>query len=143
MSQLTPYLLQKHGHPCPFCKRPMDKDDFHLKPTRDHHPIPRSRGGVRTVVCCMLCNNRKGDMSAQEWETYMIENPQWWLVTRRERKEKRAAKREEARTEKWGPRGARVIRQAENPSTPMADALRGLNLARAISVGFDRKFRQT
>lgn len=91
-----------HGKSCPYCNRAMDRNDYHLMPTLDHHPVPRSKGGRVTIVCCLLCNNRKGDMTAVEWESYMASNPSWWLVTRRERKQKRAA----ARTEKWGPRVA-------------------------------------
>lgn len=130
----------QHGKPCPYCKRPMDVEDYHLQPTRDHHPVPRSRGGSRIIICCMLCNNRKGDMTPDEWSAYMAELPEWWLLTRRERREKRAAKREEARTEKWGPRGARVIRQAEKPSKPMAEALSQHQLTRRIATDFDRIF---
>lgn len=123
--RLLSRLLQHNGKPCPYCKRSMDADDFHLKPTRDHHPIPRSRGGTKTIICCLLCNNRKGSMTEAEWNAYVVENPGWWLITKRERKQRRAANREATRTQKWGPRGQRVIRQAENPSTPMAEPLAG------------------
>jgi 5-methylcytosine-specific restriction endonuclease McrA len=130
-----------HGHPCPYCKRAMDQADFHLRATRDHHPIPRSKGGARTIIACSLCNNRKGDMTAPEWEAYMAAHPEWWKLTNRERRTKRAQeKREAERTEKWGPRGARVIRQAEKPSTPMAEPLMALKLTRMIGREFDHTF---
>lgn len=89
----------------------MDIGDPHLMPTRDHHPVPRSRKGTRTIICCALCNNRKGDMMPDEWNAYMLANPGWWLLTKRER---------QSRT-----RRRRII-QPETPSCPMADALRVL-----------------
>lgn len=100
------YLMRRsrsflhHGRPCPYCKRPMDQDDRHLQPTRDHHPVPRSKGGRRTIICCMVCNNRKGDMTAAEWQAYMNATPEWWKLTKRDRKRIRAEKR----TERWGAR---------------------------------------
>lgn len=155
-----------HGKPCPYCKRDMDRADFDLTPTRDHYPIPKSKGGARTVIACQRCNNVKGDMLAPEWEAYMLANPDWFIVTDRDRRARRAANREAERTAKWGPRGARVIRQAETPSTPMADVLAhhrpaveahhrlrnearpkkpseplmALKLAQEIGREFDRKF---
>lgn len=104
------YLMKRtksalyHGKPCPFCKRPMDHDDRHLQPTRDHYPVPYSKGGRRVVICCYVCNNQKSDMTAAEWHAYMDATPAWWLLNKRERKQRRAASKEVARTEKWGPR---------------------------------------
>lgn len=98
-----------HGKPCPFCRRAMDHDDMALQPTRDHHPVPQSRGGRRTIICCKSCNNFKGDMSADQWYAFMIAYPGWWAMARSVRR-----------------RGLRVIKMAEKPSTPMANPLKGL-----------------
>lgn len=125
------------GKPCPYCKRPMDASERDLSPTRDHHPVPRSKGGRRTITCCAKCNGLKGDMSADEWALYMAANPGWWTLTRRERQ---ARKREAERTEKWGPRASRVIRQPEKPSTPLAEPLLRLKAARELSSAFHAKF---
>lgn len=116
-----------HGHPCPWCKREMDRDDFHLQPTRDHYPVPRSKGGGKTVIACLICNNIKGDRNADEWLAYMALNPEWWKQTRNERTARRSEQRRRAK-----------LRQPEKPSTPMADSL--MVLARKISEGFDDKF---
>lgn len=43
-------------------------------------------------------------MTAAEWAAYMAATPRWWLLTKRERKQRRAVKKEVVRTEKWGPR---------------------------------------
>lgn len=43
-------------------------------------------------------------MTAAEWTAYMVATPAWWLLTKRERRQRRAIKKEAVRTEKWGPR---------------------------------------
>jgi hypothetical protein len=53
-----------------------------LMPTRDHYPIPKSKGGRRTIISCYTCNHLKGDKDAAEWEAYMIENKGGWFVER-------------------------------------------------------------
>lgn len=132
-----------HGKPCPFCKRAMDFGDFWLIPTSDHYPVPKSKGGLKTIMCCWLCNNIKGNMTAAEWHDYMREVPEWWLLSRGDRRAKRQEKRENERTEKWGPRGQRVIRQDEKPSTPMAESLSVLQLTNRIATDFNRIFGET
>lgn len=138
-------LKLAHGRPCPYCARAMDRHDFDesgfpgdLQPTRDHHPVPKSKGGTRIIIVCMRCNSIKGDMTAVEWAAYMLANPGWWLMTKVDRRTRRAAAREAARTERWGPRGQRVIRQAEAPSTPLAAGL--APLSERMQADFDRIF---
>lgn len=63
----------------------MDKDDPALFPTRDHYPVPKSRGGTRTLIACYSCNHIKGDMLAEDWQRYMAEHPEWWTINRAER----------------------------------------------------------
>lgn len=43
-------------------------------------------------------------MMPSEWENYMREHPEWWLLTRKDRLAERKARRERDRTERWGPR---------------------------------------
>lgn len=113
------------GKPCPYCCRSMAINDLCLAPTRDHHPVPKSKGGRRTIVVCHQCNNIKGDRSAVEWAVFMVENPEWWVV-----------KRKVPRV-----RHVRFIKQAEKPSTPMAEPLSVLKLTGMIGQEFERKFR--
>lgn len=119
-------LVLHHDQPCRYCTRIMDiysPDD--LAPTRDHYPIPKSRGGARTVICCTACNRVKEDMSADEWAFYMSEHPQWWL---------RPPPRRTLR------RGARLIRQAETPSTPMKEPLSQIKFTGMLASEFGRVF---
>lgn len=81
----------------------MNLRDFHLQPTRDH-VIPQSKGGKITTICCLKCNNIKGDMLPEQWTAYMAANPGYWLLTRAERRALMRTSREAKRTEKWGPR---------------------------------------
>lgn len=70
---------------CTYCKREMIKKSMlafgyvpdGLTETRDH-VIPYSKGGRKTVPCCLRCNNLKGDMMPDVWERYMADNPLWW-----------------------------------------------------------------
>lgn len=64
----------------------MSEDDFDLRPTRDHWPIPKSKGGTQTVICCGQCNALKSNMTRQEWDAFMTANPRWWLHNRKERR---------------------------------------------------------
>lgn len=119
-----------HGKKCPYCQRTMDRHDELLRPTRDHHPIPRSRGGTETILACYKCNHTKGDMSAEEWDAFMLANPNWFVVTgiigRRERASRPAH---------------RVIRkEPEKPSTPMAEPLMQLKLTQMIGREFEHTF---
>jgi len=108
---------QHDGKPCPYCERPMSVDHVDICPTRDHHPVPRSKGGTRTLVCCRVCNMVKADRTAAEWEEFMADNPGWWLDGARKQRRAEARKRQKR---------ARGLRQPERPSTPMADPLRSL-----------------
>lgn len=65
------------GIHCGYCKREMiPYSDTH--PTRDH-VYPRSRGGTRTIWACVTCNNMKANMLPEDWQTFMDENPRWWV----------------------------------------------------------------
>jgi 5-methylcytosine-specific restriction endonuclease McrA len=57
--------IRKKTGRCYYCRTPFDNSPKHRK-TRDH-VIPQSKGGTKTVACCWLCNNRKGDMSAEQF----------------------------------------------------------------------------
>lgn len=59
-------LRSHHGRKCFWCQRIMQSGSRFLKPTRDH-VIPKSRGGTKTVICCLSCNNLKGDMPPAIW----------------------------------------------------------------------------
>lgn len=47
--------------------------------TRDH-VFPKSLGGVRTVACCLACNQIKANMRALAWRKFREANPKWWLL---------------------------------------------------------------
>lgn len=52
---------------CVYCRLPLE----YAACTLDH-VLPRSRGGVTAdenlVLCCMPCNNRKGNRTPEEWQ---------------------------------------------------------------------------
>lgn len=79
---LATTLRSYHGKSCPYCNRPMDLAKIQLMPTRDHYPIPKSRGGRRTIICCLTCNHLKADMAADAWEAFIVENRGGWFVAR-------------------------------------------------------------
>lgn len=75
--------LDDDGRParCAYCRR-------HLQPfgslssaaaTRDH-VVPQVRGGTATVFACFTCNGLKGQMGPDEWRTFMLMAPLWWVV---------------------------------------------------------------
>jgi hypothetical protein len=113
------HRFKRHdGKLCPHCQRAMaiGEEAFWLNPTRDHHPIPKSKGGHETVICCRLCNNVKGDRTVQEWQDFMMDNPNWWTIDAadvRRRKRRHTSRR-------------LYIDPKDGPSTPMADALKHL-----------------
>lgn len=77
------HTLKGHsGKPCPYCTRRMEISSRHLCPTRDHYPIPKSRGGRRIIIVCHTCNHLKGDKSAEAWATFMLENKSGWFNMR-------------------------------------------------------------
>jgi hypothetical protein len=47
--------------------------------TRDH-VNPKSLGGLKTVVCCLACNQIKGAMTERQWLQFRLSNPQWWKL---------------------------------------------------------------
>lgn len=63
-----PKIRRRTGH-CFYCKRQFEPTPLR-KQTRDH-VVPRSQGGPNhksnIVACCWECNNRKGDMPADEF----------------------------------------------------------------------------
>lgn len=62
-------LAHYAGRPCPYCGETMAKQGD-MRPSRDH-VIPRSLGGQLSgwnrLVCCVGCNNTKGDLTLEEW----------------------------------------------------------------------------
>lgn len=69
---------------CAYCGRKMVRNT-ETHPTRDH-VIPRSKGGRITVLCCLTCNQIKGDMMPDEWRLFRSENPEWWRLSHATRK---------------------------------------------------------
>lgn len=76
------------GRACAYCERLLIPNTS-THPTRDH-VIPKSKGGRATVWCCTKCNNAKGDMMPDEWQRFMHEFPEWWMVPGREAAGRRA-----------------------------------------------------
>ena len=109
-------LASYDGHPCHWCDRPMDITAHRLAPTRDHYPVPRSRGGARTVICCRDCNGVKGDMGAAEWAGFRATNPRWWTRAPPKNGLPRVARK----------RGVRYVFGKDTPTTPMRAALEQL-----------------
>ena len=71
-------LSRATGEPCPYCRRAMHYDNLlNTFPTIEH-PHPRSKGGKQTTYACFDCNQIKGDMTLDEWQKFMAENPRWW-----------------------------------------------------------------
>lgn len=64
--------------PCAYCKRPMMPWSV-THPTKDH-TIPKSRGGLETILACFQCNQLKSDMMPEDWSRVMRENPGWWEI---------------------------------------------------------------
>lgn len=63
-------LLDKHGHPCPYCTRKMDVSVVKLMPTNDHIRAKKRfkhERDNRTIVVCSECNYMKGDMTIEEF----------------------------------------------------------------------------
>lgn len=70
---------------CHYCQRktlPRSAGPHPLALTRDHY-IPVSRGGLNIAAnfrrACNACNQLKGNMMPEEWESFMNDNPAWWL----------------------------------------------------------------
>jgi hypothetical protein len=129
-----PISLIFDGRPCCYCKRKMDMGDVNLCPTRDHYPVPRARGGRRTLIACSRCNVVKMDMSAPEWQAFMHQNPEWWNLTLREINERRREVRVEL---------AKHMRPPdfdEKIPTAIGDQLTALGIVRRIAEDFDKVF---
>lgn len=61
----------KRAFICPYCLRTLEQRFTQGRPvstfpTRDH-VVPKSLGGRITIICCVRCNNQKGDMMPDEW----------------------------------------------------------------------------
>lgn len=67
-------LRSYHGKKCHWCKKHMLMESERLRPTIDH-VVPKSRGGTKTVVCCLSCNNLKGDMPPAIWALMLEKFP--------------------------------------------------------------------
>jgi 5-methylcytosine-specific restriction endonuclease McrA len=58
---------------CRYCKRPVPFEDATID-----HVVPRSRGGAtkgNIVMACWQCNNRKGDMPADQFVAMLHNEP--------------------------------------------------------------------
>lgn len=82
---------------CTYCNREMIRrraalSHYHigLAKTKDHI-FPQSRGGRKTVPACYACNSAKGDMPPEIWEMFMVENPSWWLLEKKDLRKARKA----------------------------------------------------
>lgn len=73
---LVSMAVRGHGEYCAYCKREMVAYSM-THPTRDH-VMPRSKGGRKTVLACVTCNNLKGNMLPEAWACFMEANPGWW-----------------------------------------------------------------
>lgn len=113
---MAPNRKLAHGKPCPYCGRVMDRFSVRLCPTWDH-VVPQALGGRAKIVCCCECNGIKADMLPAQWASFMAANPEWWKLSRAERRAARRADRELARTVKWGPRHRQ--RQGSPPASPV------------------------
>ncbi len=71
----------KNGTPCPYCRRPMNRRDPKLTPTREHE-VPASKGGTVVIIACFQCNQIKGDMMPAVWQNFMTRCPAWWRMTK-------------------------------------------------------------
>lgn len=109
----------------------MDKDNPDLSPTRDHYPIPKCKGGTRTLIACNRCNVVKGDLSADAWQTFMLHNPTWWQMTLGELRPIRYEHRVEREAARRSP---------EKPTFAIGDQLMALGLGRRIAEDFDKVF---
>lgn len=75
---------------CTYCDREMirrraafGKIHIGLAKTKDH-VFPYSRGGRKTVPACYACNSAKADMPPAIWELFMVNNPSWWLLEKKD-----------------------------------------------------------
>lgn len=69
------HLGRYDGRDCPYCGDTMRvryPNPHHHRdcPTRDH-VIPRCHGGMRVIVVCRDCNNRKADKTPADWLRYV------------------------------------------------------------------------
>lgn len=66
---------------CFWCDRQLEKPTSRstTAATKDH-VWPKSRGGSKTVDCCIACNNIKGDMDPIRWRKFCDANPKWWTL---------------------------------------------------------------
>lgn len=79
----APSRILAHGRPCPYCRRPMDRNNPRLVPTRDH-VVPESKGGREILIACYTCNTIKGDMMPDVWCAFMETFPRWWALSKAE-----------------------------------------------------------
>lgn len=80
-AMMAPSRILAHGRPCPYCRRPMNRDEPRRAPTRDHI-VPESKGGRETLIACYTCNTIKGDMMPDVWCAFMETFPRWWDLSK-------------------------------------------------------------
>lgn len=71
-------MTRKIKATCAYCGRALLHESARsvLARTRDH-VVPKHLGGQRTVECCYACNQMKGDMTPEQWETFRLDTPNW------------------------------------------------------------------
>lgn len=92
---------------CHYCKRPVAIGDATVD-----HVVPRSKGGKtkgNTVMACWTCNNRKGDMPANQFRA-LLSDPAAFVDQR--------ARLSEARLEMWRKADARRCANLQPRSEP-------------------------
>jgi hypothetical protein len=70
-------------HGCIYCNRPISRyvhgDQFHSMAWQVDHAIPRSRGGIHSIVnwypACNSCNQTKGDKLPSEFTPSLLSMP--------------------------------------------------------------------
>lgn len=69
-SYLKKKLKEAHGKLCPYCTRPMDKENHRMRPTSDHIKAKSKREKEekgRRIVVCSQCNAMKDDLSLEQF----------------------------------------------------------------------------
>jgi hypothetical protein len=62
--------------PCWYCGVRLSKKNGPTLRTRDH-VVPKSKGGWKTVLACLLCNSKKADKSLEEFRN-ICGGPEFW-----------------------------------------------------------------
>lgn len=89
MTSTRQKLFDLHKGICAYCRRKTEMPRLG-QPVRNltatvEHVIPICRGGAQrgsnVTLACSLCNGMKGNMTPQDWNEFMMMNPEWWRAT--------------------------------------------------------------